>query len=145
MCAVMVPLDSKRLTSPDLEMSTRGLTEADLDRPLLSQAGKTLRTVIAELRKTYCDKIACEYMYIQYADQKEWLRQRMESTLNSEPLDPATQLRILDRLIEGEEFEHFLAKRYLGKKRFSIEGGESSLVMLDETLERAADAGAKEA
>jgi 2-oxoglutarate dehydrogenase E1 component len=139
------PLGSKRPMHPDLELATHGLTEADLDRPLLSQAGKTLRTVIEELRKTYCDKIASEYMYIQYPDQKEWLRERMESTLNAEPLDQPVRLRILDRLIEGEEFEHFLDKRYIGKKRFSIEGGESALVMLDETLDRAANAGAKEA
>ena len=139
------PLGSTRPMHPDLELATHGLTEADLDRPLLSQGGKTLRAVIADLRKTYCDKVACEYMSIQYPEQKEWLRHRMESTLNSEPLDQAVRLRILDRLIEGEEFEHFLDKRYIGKKRFSVEGGESALVVLDETLERAANGGAKEA
>jgi len=139
------PLGSKRPMNSDLELATYGLTEADLDRELLSQGGKTLRAVIADLRKTYCEKVACEYMSIQYSDQKEWLRQRMESTLNSEPLEKPVRLRILDRLIEGEEFEHFLDKRYIGKKRFSVEGGESALVMLDETLERAANSGAEEA
>ncbi len=139
------PLGSTRPMQPELELATYGLTEADLERPLLSQGGKTLRAVIADLRKTYCEKVACEYMYIQYPEQKEWLRDRMESTLNSEPLERAVRLRILDRLIEGEEFEHFLDKRYIGKKRFSVEGGESALVMLDETLERAANGGAEEA
>ncbi|MEO8130085.1 MAG: multifunctional oxoglutarate decarboxylase/oxoglutarate dehydrogenase thiamine pyrophosphate-binding subunit/dihydrolipoyllysine-residue succinyltransferase subunit, partial [Bryobacteraceae bacterium] len=139
------PLGSTRPMNPDLEPATYGLVEADLDRPLLSQGGKTLRAVVADLRKTYCDKVACEYMYIQYPDQKEWLRHRMESTLNSEPLDRPVRLRILEMLIEGEEFEHFLEKRYIGKKRFSVEGGESALVALDETLERAANGGAEEA
>jgi multifunctional 2-oxoglutarate metabolism enzyme len=130
------PLGSKRDPQPDLDPANYGLTDDDLDLPLASQGGMTLRSLIAELRKTYCEKVAVQYTYLQFSDQVDWLRHRMEATLNHEPLDKATRVRILDHLIEAEEFEHFIHRRFLGKKRFSIEGGESSITALDEILER---------
>jgi 2-oxoglutarate decarboxylase len=138
------PLGSQRPPQPDLEPSTYGLTEKDLDSPVASQAGRSLREILQHLRKTYCDKIASEYMYIQFPEQREWLRQRLEAAENQRPLDRQVQLGILDRLIEAEEFEHFLQTRFIGKKRFSIEGGESAIVMLDQLMDRAGNAGVGE-
>jgi 2-oxoglutarate dehydrogenase E1 component len=139
------PLGEPRFGHPDLEPATHGLTEADLHRKFASVGGKTLREVLEDMRKTYSRHLACEYMYIPYPDQKEWLRERMESTRNESPLGKDTQLRIIDRLIEAELFEQFLQRRFIGKKRFSLEGGDSAIPALDTMLERAAESSAAEA
>ncbi len=138
------PLGTPRPPQPDLDFHTYGLTEADLDLPVLAQGGKKLRDILEELRKTYCDKIGVEYMHLHDPAQREWLRERMESTSNDWPLDRQTKIRILENLMEVEEFENFLEKRFKGKKRFSVEGGEASMAALDEILERAANDGMKE-
>jgi 2-oxoglutarate dehydrogenase E1 component len=77
-------------------------------------------------------------MNIQVPEQKRWLQQRMEPTANNWPLDTATRRRILERLITAEEFEHFLHTRFVGHKRFSLEGSESAMAILDELMRRAA-------
>jgi 2-oxoglutarate dehydrogenase E1 component len=98
----------------------------------------TLREILETLRDTYCGKIGCEYMNIQVPEQKRWLQQRMEPGKNHWPLERETRLRILRNLIAAEEFEHFLHSRFVGQKRFALEGGETALVILEEILERAA-------
>ena len=104
----------------------------------------TLREILETLRQTYCGKIGCEYMNIQVPEQKRWLQRRMEPEANNWPLDRETRLRILRNLIDGEEFEHFLHSRFVGQKRFALEGGETALAILDEILERAAENGVHE-
>ncbi|HYP14917.1 MAG TPA: multifunctional oxoglutarate decarboxylase/oxoglutarate dehydrogenase thiamine pyrophosphate-binding subunit/dihydrolipoyllysine-residue succinyltransferase subunit, partial [Bryobacteraceae bacterium] len=131
------PLGSTRPMHPDLDPATHGLTIYDLDRRVVTEGNKLLREVLEDLRETYSASIGPEYMYIPFPDQKNWLRDRMESTKNAWPLDTETRLRILDRLIEAEQFESFLDKRFIGKKRFGLEGAESTIVALDEVLERA--------
>ena len=74
-------------------------------------------------------------MNIQHPEQKEWLQSRMEPTGNSWPLPEAAKRRVLDRLIEAEEFEHFLHARFIGHKRFSLEGAEAAMAILDEVLD----------
>jgi 2-oxoglutarate dehydrogenase complex dehydrogenase (E1) component-like enzyme len=98
----------------------------------------TLREILETLRKTYCGKIGCEYMNIQVPEQKRWLQQRMEPEANQWKLDAATRLRALRNLIAAEEFEHFLHSRFVGQKRFALEGGETALAILEEMLHRAA-------
>ena len=98
----------------------------------------TLREILETLRQTYCGKIGCEYMNIQVPEQKRWLQHRMEHEANNWPLDNETRVRILRSIIGGEEFEHFLHSRFVGQKRFALEGGETALAILDEFLERAA-------
>jgi 2-oxoglutarate dehydrogenase E1 component len=132
------PLGSRRPPQPDLEPATYGLTDADLDRPCVSQGGRTVRQIVDHLRRTYCDKVASEYMYLQEPQARQWLRDRIESTEFRWPLEAEDRLQILDNLIHAEEFEHFLHTRFIGKKRFSIEGGESTIAVLDEIVERAA-------
>lgn len=138
------PLGSTRPMHPDLDPATHGLTMWDLDRRVMSQGGKLLREVLEDLRQTYSASIGPEYMYIPFPDQKNWIRDHMESTRNQWTLDAATRTRILDRLLEAEQFEQFLQTRFIGKKRFSVEGGEASMVAMDEILQRAGAAGVDE-
>ena len=139
------PLGSKRTYHPELDPASYGLTIWDRDRQFITgtlmngQATATLREILERLRQTYCGRIGCEYMNIQHPEQKEWLQQRMEPAANNWPLDNDSKLRTLNRLIEAEEFEHFLHARFVGHKRFSLEGAESAMPILDELLERAAN------
>jgi 2-oxoglutarate dehydrogenase E1 component len=137
----------------ELDPASYGLSIWDLDRPFLSgpvkaptgaiarymQPYETLREILDRLRATYCGSIGVEYMHIQDTAQKQWLQERMESTLNLWKLDASVKQRILNRLITSEEFEHFLQTRFVGQKRFGLEGLESTMVVLDEILELAAN------
>jgi multifunctional 2-oxoglutarate metabolism enzyme len=138
------PLGSTRPMHPDLDPATHGITLFDFDRRVVTEGNKLLRDVLEHLRETYSASIGPEYMYIPFPDQKDWLRDRMESTKNAWPLDNETRLRILDHLVEAEIFEQFLHTRFIGKKRFSVEGAESAIVFLDEIVERAANNGVRE-
>jgi 2-oxoglutarate decarboxylase len=144
------PLGSEPHYHPELDPETYGLTIWDLDRefltgPLGEAIGEggpkpvaTLREILETLRDTYCGKIGCEYMNIQVPEQKRWLQQRMEPGKNHWTLDRETRVRILRNLVAAESFEHFLHSRFVGQKRFALEGGETALAILDELLERAA-------
>ena len=138
------PLGSTRRMHPDLDPATHGLTMWDLDRRVITEGNRLLREVLEDLRQTYSATIGPEYMYIPVPEEKNWLRDRMESTCNQSELDKGTRLRILDRLIEAETFEQFLHTRFIGKKRFSLEGGDSTIAALDEIAERAAANGVQE-
>ncbi len=142
------PLNLERPSHPELDPDSYGLTIWDLDHeffigPLkLADPEKkfaTLRQILETARQTYCGKIGTEYMHIQTPEEKSWLQERMEPSRNQAPLETEVRLRALDRVIEAEEFEHFLQTRFIGQKRFSLEGAESAVVILDEILERAAD------
>jgi multifunctional 2-oxoglutarate metabolism enzyme len=149
------PLGSEPVYHSELDPATYGLTIWDLDREFLTgtlmseddqpQKMATLREILETLRQTYCGKIGCEYMNIQIPEQKRWLQLRMEPTGNRWPLDPQTKLRTLEHVIEAEEFERFLHTRFIGHKRFSLEGGESAIAILDEILDRAAATNVHEA
>jgi multifunctional 2-oxoglutarate metabolism enzyme len=153
------PLGSEAVYHTELDPATYGLTIWDLDREFITgtlmsadedlkdgapQKLATLRQILETLRQTYCGKIGCEFMNIQIPEQKRWLQLRMEPTGNRWPLDEATRLRALERVVEAEEFEHFLHTRFVGHKRFSMEGSESAIVILDEILDRAANNGVHE-
>jgi multifunctional 2-oxoglutarate metabolism enzyme len=149
------PLGGDIAPHPELDPSTYGLTIWDLDREFFpdllradgqgAQRRMTLRQILENLRDTYCGKIGCDYMNIQIPEQKAWLQERMETTGNHWPLEPAARVRALERLIEAEEFEHFLHARFVGHKRFSLEGAESAIPILDELLDRAANTNVHEA
>jgi 2-oxoglutarate dehydrogenase E1 component len=145
------PLGVEPQYHPELDPATYGLTIWDLDREFINgnlgaatglgdvPGVSTLRETLETLRRTYCNKVGVEYMHIQYPDQKAWLQQRMEPPKSHAPLDEATRRRILERLLQAELFEQFLGTRFVGQKRFSLEGGESTVVILDEILERGAN------
>ena len=145
------PLGGEPTNHPELDPVTYGLTIWDLDREFLTgslseaigehgpKPVATLREILETLRQTYCGKIGCEYMNIQHPEQKRWLQHRMEPQANNWPLDRETRVRILEGLLKAEEFEHFLHARFVGQKRFALEGAETAIPILDELLERAAD------
>ncbi|MGA8028279.1 MAG: multifunctional oxoglutarate decarboxylase/oxoglutarate dehydrogenase thiamine pyrophosphate-binding subunit/dihydrolipoyllysine-residue succinyltransferase subunit, partial [Bryobacteraceae bacterium] len=153
------PLGSEPAYHAVLDPASYGLTIWDYDRPFLAGAVKapsgaiasymqpyeTLREILERLRTTYCGSIGVEYMHIQDPEQRQWLQDRMEGTMNLWKLDDSVRHRILNRLIQAEEFEHFLQTRFVGQKRFGLEGLESTIAVLDEVLERAANENVHEA
>ncbi len=144
------PLEYRQRTHPELTLEYHGLTLWDLDRefPVGSFGGHTgevatLREILAMLRDSYGRSVGVEYMHISDNEQRTWLQERFERPFVPWPREE--HLRILDKLNEAEIFETFLQTKFVGQKRFSLEGGESTIVFLDELCERAADDGIDEA
>lgn len=143
------PLYPKRKYSANLDISDFNLTEADLDtvfeaaKEVLGRPG-TLREVVDALRKVYAGKIGFEYQYIRDRKIKSWFRKKIEHEyLNFKPSAEQKQ-RILSKLNSAVAFENFLHTKYLGKKRFSLEGGESTIPALDAAIIKGADLGVEE-
>ncbi len=135
------PLDYKQRKHPDLDVAAHGLTLWDLDREfaVAGFAGRqfmTLREVLRVLRDAYCRTLGIEYMHMQDPDQRRWIQERIEKTPDKPPREE--QLRILRTLNSAEAFETFLQTKYVGQKRFSLEGGESVIPLLDAVLSAAA-------
>jgi multifunctional 2-oxoglutarate metabolism enzyme len=143
------PLDHTfRKVHPELDPATYGLTIWDLDREFYTDgfAGKermTLGNLLGVLRDAYCRTVGVEYMHISDPEQKVWFQDRVEGVTTT--LSTPEQTRILEMLNEAEAFERFLGTKYLGQKRFSLEGSESLIPMLDGLLTAAVDAGLEEA
>jgi 2-oxoglutarate dehydrogenase E1 component len=135
---------------PELELETYGLGEADLDTVFSmgsfgnKREKRRLRDIVAIVRKTYCDTIGVEYMYLSSMEEKRWLRDRFEGTLSTPSLTDRQKRFLLERLTASETLERYLHTRYVGQKRFSGEGGESLVPMLDILIEEAGAQGAKE-
>jgi 2-oxoglutarate dehydrogenase E1 component len=151
--ASLDPLGSEPEYHEELDPLRYGLSIWDLDRPFFPATLKhvfgdatqvLLRDMIDVLRSTYCGKIGCEYMYIQRPAEKQWLQERMEPEANAWPLGKETKLRILKDLLRGEEFEQFLDRRFIGQKRFSLEGAETTVALLASLADHSADAGVQE-
>ncbi len=144
------PLKMTTQVDPDLDLENFGLTIWDLDREFItgglhSEETATLRRVLEILRKAYTGKVGIEYRHIQNKEEKAWVRARIrEQFVDTEPIDPETKKELLQKLIEAEQFEQFLHKKYLGQKRFSLEGCETVIPMLDQLLEGAAGRGVDE-
>jgi 2-oxoglutarate dehydrogenase E1 component len=139
------PLDTDRPAAhADLSLAAFGLAEEDLDRtfrPLRYPGPATLRSIVDTLYATYCGSIGVEFMHIQDPAHRQWLRERMEATRNRATLSAEERLAILVKLQEAALFEQFLHRRFLGQKRFSLEGGEALIPLLDSLVEQAASAG----
>ncbi|HWH97285.1 MAG TPA: multifunctional oxoglutarate decarboxylase/oxoglutarate dehydrogenase thiamine pyrophosphate-binding subunit/dihydrolipoyllysine-residue succinyltransferase subunit, partial [Pseudolysinimonas sp.] len=141
------PLEYVQRSHPDLDLSSHGLTFWDLDREYVvgGFAGKRsglLREVLGVLRDSYCRTVGVEYMHIQDPEERAWFQERLERAYEKPTKEE--QLRILSKLNEAEAFETFLQTKYVGQKRFSLEGGESTIALLDEILQGAAEAGLEE-
>ena len=141
------PLTYRQRTHVDLELPTHGLTLWDLDREFATggfggEQFMKLRDILGVLRDAYCRTVAIEYMHLQDPVQRRWIQTRIERRHAKPSRDD--QLRILRRLNSAEAFETFLHTKYVGQKRFSLEGGESVIPLLDAVLDRAADAGLDE-
>ncbi len=125
--------------SPPLSLEALGFSENDLDRPASSRfykEGKTapLRQIIHELELAYCGTLAAEFVHIQNPKLRSWVRDRMESRSHARRHDPLLHLSLLQQISDAEALERFLHSRYIGQKRFSLEGGESLLVALHTLL-----------
>ena len=137
------PLEYKQRSHPDLDVLTHGLSLWDLDRVVKTGGfgGKPkmlLRDVLKILRDSYCRTVGIEYMHIHSPEERKWMQEQLERPY--EKPSRAQQLRILEKLNEAEAFETFLQTKFVGQKRFSLEGGESTIAALDAILQASADA-----
>jgi 2-oxoglutarate dehydrogenase E1 component len=135
------------LYHPELDIETYGLTIWDLDRIFITgglggtETG-TLREILDILQRAYCGKVGTEYRHIQSKEEKLWLREQIRREfVHPEPIDVEVKKRILWKLISAEQFEKFLNTKFLGQKRFSIEGCETIIPLLDQLIDRAGDQG----
>jgi len=138
------PLEFEMRRHPDLDIVNHGLTLWDLDREFATggfggQPVMTLREILGVLRDSYCRTIGVEYMHIQDPEQRKWLQDRVERPHSKPSRDE--QLYILNRLNVAEAFETFLQTKYVGQKRFSLEGGETLIPLLDSVIAEAAHTG----
>ena len=147
--ACMDPLHDCPSEHPLLTLEAFGLSGDDLQRTyatpqfsFMRQA--TLKEIITLLKETYCRSVGVEYMHLQDPDERRWLQDRMEPVRNRPPLTAEEQRRVLDRLIHAAFFEQFLNRRYVAVTRFSLEGGDSIIPMLDALLRKLSQLGAQE-
>jgi 2-oxoglutarate dehydrogenase E1 component len=139
------PLDLKPRSHPELDLESYGLTIWDLDREFLTlgvlqKPIAPLRDILERLQATYCRRTGVEFMHIQNTAERRWLQERVEhdADLSYTQLDIAEKKQILETLCRTQGFERFVHKRFLGQKRFSVEGGETAIAMLVEGLDMAA-------
>jgi len=140
------PLEYKPDWIRSLDLSWYGFTMWDLDREYLCGGldGKTfmpLREILLALSATYCRRWTIEYMHIANRRRKQWVRDRVELRRDEQPFDDEKRRWILSKLYEAENFERFLHTRYVGNKRFSLEGADTLIPALAEVIERAAESG----
>jgi 2-oxoglutarate dehydrogenase E1 component len=134
---------------PELEPAYYDLSEADLEQVVNSGSyvgldRVSLRTLLQALRDTYCRNIGFEYMFISDRAQRQWIQERIEPVRGTPPLGSEQKTRLLQKLTEAEQLERYLHTRYVGQKRFSLEGGESLIPSIDELIQRAGGAGVQE-
>lgn len=143
------PLGTRAVYHPELDPASFNLTVWDLDRYFITGGfgalkTATLREIMNILHKTYCEKIGVEYMHIQNPAEKVWLQSKMEPYKNSPVFDTDTKKNILDKLIKAESFENFVHTKFIGHKRFSLEGSETLIPVLDKILNDSAEHGISE-
>ena len=141
------PLEYRQRSHPDLDVVNHGLSLWDLDRefPTGSFGDRPvmkLRRILGILRDSYCRTIGVEYMYMQSPEERKWIQEHVE--IGAPKTAREEQLRILRKLNSAEAFETFLQTKYVGQKRFSLEGGESVIPLLDKVISAAAEAGLDE-
>ena len=147
--ACLDPLVACPTDHPLLNLSSFNLASADLDTTfytgnLLKNQQARLRDIISALKETYCRSIGVEYMHLQDPDERRWLQDRMEPVRNRPDPDRDVKLKILERLYRATLFEEFLHKKYLGQTRFSLEGAEAMIPMLDVFVRFVAERGCRE-
>ncbi len=142
------PLSYSPAYYSELDPAEFGFTIWDYDREFYSNIKgyekATLRQILDIMRQTYCEMIGAEFMHIQNPDEKKWLVDQMESIRNKPDFNDDLKKRIMEKLIIAEGFEHFLHTKYIGHKRFSLEGSETLIPVLDYLLDLAADFNSEE-
>ncbi len=140
---------SARPKLPQLDPGFYGFHDAEMDKPIfidgvLGMETATPRQIVDLLMRTYCGKIGYEFMHITDAEQKDWLQRRIEGPDKEISFTPEGKKAILNKLIEGEGFEKFAAARFVGTKRFGLDGAESTIPALEQIIKRGGQLGVKE-
>ncbi|MFM1754479.1 MAG: 2-oxoglutarate dehydrogenase component [Bacteroidota bacterium] len=143
------PVRDRRTYSPNLDIENFGLTSADLETifdaaKILGKQPTSLKEIIRHLENIYCQSIGVEYMYIRKPEVVQWIQDRLNVNENLPNFDLEQKKNILDKLNEAVSFENFLHTKYVGQKRFSLEGGESIIPALDALIEAAAEKGVEQ-
>jgi len=139
------PLGFELYYYPELNPAYYGFTIWDLDRVFhcddsWEKNELPLREIIEILRETYCGTIGIEFMHIQSPEKKDWIKNKLEKTRNTPNFSIKEKINIYQKLVDAEVFENYLHTKFIGSKRFSLEGGETVIVMLDKIFQEAADA-----
>ena len=147
--ACMDPLSACPVSHPLLELDAFGLSSEDLEQPFVTrrfgrEGTAPLKEIVAGLQETYCRAIGVEYMHLQDPEERQWLQDQMEPIRNQPQLDPGDRQRILEQLTTAAVFEQFLNKKYIGVTRFSLEGAEGLIPLLDGVVRQLAIAGTEE-
>lgn len=141
---------AERVNIPELDPSFYGFTDADQEvvfntsNTFFGKETMSLRELLNALRETYCGTIGAEYMYATDQNQKRWWQQQLESIRSKPNLSKEKKLHLLDRLTAAEGLERFLHTKYVGQKRFSLEGSESFIASMDELIQRGGEIGVQE-
>jgi 2-oxoglutarate dehydrogenase E1 component len=147
--ACMDPLSACPTSHPLLDLDAFGLEASDLERvfaapDLIEQTSAPLKAIVSRLKETYCRSIGVEYMHLQDPEERRWLQERMEPVRNRSGLAAAEKTGLLQTLVAASRFEAFLNKKYVGVTRFSLEGGEALIPLLDVLRRRAVESGCRE-
>ena len=134
---------------PELDPETYGFSERDMDRPIfinyvMGLESATLREIVKILRETYCGSIGVEYMHKMEPDEKNWIQERVESIRNHTEFTKLGKRTILERLTESEQFEQYIDRKHKGAKRFGLDGGETTVPVLEQILKRGGQIGLEE-
>jgi 2-oxoglutarate dehydrogenase E1 component len=134
---------------PELDPQSYGFSEKDLDRPIfinyvLGLETATLREIVSILRATYCGTIGVEFMHKQEPDEKSWIQERIEGIRNRTEFTDLGKRTILERLVQAELFEDYIDRKYTGTKRFGLDGGESTIPVVEQILKRGGQLGVEE-
>jgi 2-oxoglutarate dehydrogenase E1 component len=140
---------ARQMAHEELEPASYGFTEADLDRPIfidhvLGLEYASIREIVAILRRTYCETLGVEFMHISDPAQKAWIQERIEGPDKEITFTREGKRAILNKLVEAEGFEKFLDAKYVGTKRFGLDGGEAMIPALEQIIKRGGNLGVKE-
>ncbi len=140
------PVRQRRAYKPDMSIEVFGLTKADLENSFQAGAeiglgNAKLKDIVVHLETTYCNSIGVEYMFFRNPDHLKWLQERMEKSRNIPNFTKEEKGRILNKVTEAVVFENFLATKFVGQKRFSLEGGESFLAAMNALMEHGVESG----
>ncbi len=143
------PVRARRQYFPDLSLESFGLNKADLEKTFnagveIGIGASKLKDIISHLEQTYCKSIGAEYIYIRTPEKIAWLQAKMESCKNTPKLKIEEKRRILSKLNQATVFENFIHTKFVGQKRFSLEGLETLIPALDEVIQYGAELGVEE-
>ena len=143
------PLESEIKENPRLSLKRLGFDTSDMSEihftgNYLGGVRMSVGEVFERLKKTYCGNVGVEYLHIQETEKRRWIQSKIEPNDNLPSFSRDEKLRILNKIVQAEEFENFLHTRYVGQKRFSLEGGETLITALDSIFQKAPDEGVEE-